>query len=234
MKVTLPMSVFRISRHVAMALAQSLTALGAGYFWKTLALTALICLGICGGFFYYVWDYFSTAQFEDLWGFETLINTLGPWFAGFIALLIVPLFFPLVSLLFLDQVVSKVEKTHYPDALSKPIPLIQSIESTAILMSVALFLNMLLMPLYLVPGLNLLVYFTLNGYILGREYFEMIALRHMGKGKAKELRRAARLAVWVAGVIITFSFMVPGLNLIAPVIATVFMTHLFQRLQKNT
>ncbi len=227
------MRIFRVSRQVAMALAQSLTALSSGYFWKTLILTALISLSVCGGFFYYVWDYFSTAQFGDLWGFEKLISTLGPWFAGFIALLIVPLFFPLISLLFLDHVVSKVEEKHYPANLSKGVPLMHSIESTAMLMIAALFLNMFLMPLYLVPSLNLLVYFTLNGYILGREYFEMIALRHMDIADAKELRRNSRLSVWVAGVIITFSFVVPGLNLLAPVIATVFMTHLFQKLQKN-
>ena len=90
----------------------------------------------------------------------------------------------------------------------------------------ALLLNLLALPFYLVPGVNLLIYLALNGYLLGREYFEVVAQRRLRPAQASAQRRAARGRVWSAGLVIAALSTVPLVNLIAPVIGVAFMTHL--------
>jgi CysZ protein len=94
---------------------------------------------------------------------------------------------------------------------------------------VAVALNLLALPLYLLPGPNLVVFLALNGYLLGREYFELVAQRRMSPLDAARCRRAVRARVWAAGAMIAVLLMVPLVNLIAPVIAIAFMVHLFER-----
>src|SRR5690606_18771637 len=48
----------------------------------------------------------------------------------------------------------------------------------------AVGLNLLALPLYLFPPLNLLVFYGLNGYLLGREFFGMVARRHLAASQA--------------------------------------------------
>jgi len=90
----------------------------------------------------------------------------------------------------------------------------------------------LALPIYLVffflGPLNLFVFYALNGYLLGREYFELIAHRRMEPLQALHLRRAFQGQMFLAGVIITFLMTIPVVNLLAPVIATATMVHLVQ------
>jgi uncharacterized protein involved in cysteine biosynthesis len=90
---------------------------------------------------------------------------------------------------------------------------------------VTLALSLLVLPLYLVPGVNLAVFLLLNGYLLGREYFELVAGRRLAPAETRAARRAGRGSVFAAGVVIAGLFAVPGLNLAAPVLATAFMVH---------
>jgi uncharacterized protein involved in cysteine biosynthesis len=98
---------------------------------------------------------------------------------------------------------------------------------------VALALNLLVLPLYLLPGANVILYLALNGYLLGREYFEQAAQRRLGLRAVGQLRRAAGARLWLAGVWIAALLTVPVLNLVAPVIATCFMVHLFEGLRRR-
>jgi uncharacterized protein involved in cysteine biosynthesis len=99
------------------------------------------------------------------------------------------------------------------------------------LMLLTLALNLLALPIYvLVPGINVFVFFGLNGYLFGREYFEVVALRRLDGDAAKAMRRRFGGRVFLGGVIITGLFALPFVNLAAPVIATAFMVHLFEGL----
>jgi uncharacterized protein involved in cysteine biosynthesis len=73
-----------------------------------------------------------------------------------------------------------------------------------------------------------LVFFTLNGYLLGREYFELVAQRRMTAVEAKALRRTRRARVFLAGVVVAFLLTIPLVNLITPIIATAFMLHIYE------
>jgi uncharacterized protein involved in cysteine biosynthesis len=77
------------------------------------------------------------------------------------------------------------------------------------------------------------VFYTLNGYLLGREYYETVALRRLSAGEAKELWRREKGRLVVAGIVITVMLTIPFLNLVAPVVATAFMLHLFESMRSS-
>lgn len=139
--------------------------------------------------------------------------------------------------IFLEDIASAVEARHYP---GQPRPRQQSLRaavwSGVAIALVALGLNILVLPLYVAalffPPLYLLVFYGLNGYLLGREYFEMVALRRLDSGAARTLRQNARWPIFWAGVIITLLLTLPVVNLVASVVGTAYMTHVFERLRR--
>jgi uncharacterized protein involved in cysteine biosynthesis len=131
-------------------------------------------------------------------------------------------------------VVDLVERRYYPE-LPAPVgtSLIAQTGAGARFVLVALALNLLVLPFYLLPGANLPIYLALNGYLLGREYFELVAGRRLPPRVVAELRRRWWGRVWVAGVIIAGMLTVPALNLVAPVVAIAFMVHVFVGLARQ-
>ncbi len=99
------------------------------------------------------------------------------------------------------------------------------------LMAVTSVSNLLAIPFYLlVPGINLVLFLALNGYLLGRGYFEVVALRRLDAAAARMVRRRFAGRILFGGVVIAGLFALPLVNLAAPVIATVFMVRLFEAL----
>jgi CysZ protein len=206
---------------------QRIVALSVG-----LALAVLLVLGVGAWFLIAQLDLFS-------WGWLDTIFEVGSGIG--IAILLWLLFPAAVSAtigLFLEAVAGAVEARHYPGL---PPPRAQSVQE-AILSGlkfalVAILLNLLALPVYLLglflPPLNFFVFYALNGYLLGREYYETVALRRLDARQAGELRRRNRWRVFLAGVVITLMLTVPVLNLIAPVIATAFMVHIFEVIRRR-
>jgi len=90
-----------------------------------------------------------------------------------------------------------------------------------------LLLNLLALPVYLlVPGINLFL------FLLGREYFEVVALRRLDAAATRAARNRFGLRVFLGGVMIAALFSLPLVNLVAPVIATAFMVHVFEALPR--
>ena len=152
---------------------------------------------------------------------------------GLAALGLTWLFFPAVvstvvgSLL--EGVARAVEARYYPHLPpARGISLATTVITTAKFLVALVVLNLLMLPLYLIPAINLFVFYVLNGYLLGREYFELVALRRSDSGRARALRKARRGPLFLAGVVIAFLLTVPGINLLAPVVATAAMVHLFE------
>lgn len=197
-----------------------------------LALGVLLGLGVLLWFVVVQLHLFSWAWLE----------TLVEWGSGFaIAILMVLLFPAAVSAtigLFLEAVAAAVEGRHYPGLAS---PRAQSIHEAIVsglkFALVAILLNLAVLPVYIVgiflPPLNFFVFYGLNGYLLGREYYETVALRRLDARSAGEVRRRNSWRVFLGGVVITLMLTVPILNLIAPVIATAFMVHIFESIRRG-
>jgi CysZ protein len=163
---------------------------------------------------------------------DWLVDLLG----GFTALALSWLFFPavvtLIMGLFLDRVAAAVEAADYPGRDPPRHQPWGEIIAVALRLSLAtIVLNLLVLPLYLLaPGINLVLFLALNGYLFGRGYFEVVALRRLDAAAAKALRLRFAGRVFFGGVVIAGMFALPLVNLVAPVIATAFMVHVFEAL----
>src|SRR5690606_18816025 len=93
--------------------------------------------------------------------------------------------------------------------------------------------NLAALILLLVPGVNIAAFFVVNGYLLGREYFEFSAMRHIGEAEARRLRRQNGLTVFIAGLVIAAFLWIPVINLATPLFAAAMMTHLFKRIRSG-
>lgn len=133
-----------------------------------------------------------------------------------------------VGSLMLDRVVEAVEARHYPDLPMAPgQTLAEGILPALRFLGVTVGLNLLCLPLLLTP-LFPFVYYALNGYLISREYFELVALRRVSAPDANVLRARWKMSLFAAGVGFAFMLTVPILNVIAPVIATAITVHLFE------
>lgn len=157
-------------------------------------------------------------------------QVLGAFGTAVVAWFLFPSIVVAVSGVFLDRVVDATEERFYP-ALPPPrrVPLAESLLGSLRLLGIGVGLNLLALPLYFVPLLNLPLWLALNGYLVGREYAELVAARRLTPALAARLRRDRRLAFWLSGAVIAAMLAVPLLNLIAPVIGAAFMTQRYQR-----
>jgi CysZ protein len=91
--------------------------------------------------------------------------------------------------------------------------------------TVMVALNLIVLPLYLVPVLNAIVFYGLNAYLLGREDLEVVALRRLDPRSVQRLRHAHRLQFSIAGLVIAGLLTLPVVNLVAPLLGAAFMAH---------
>ena len=68
----------------------------------------------------------------------------------------------------------------------------------------------------------------MNGYLLGREYYDLIALRRLDRIEARALWQKKRWRFFLSGMTIAFLLTVPIVNLLTPIIATAATVHLFE------
>jgi CysZ protein len=137
----------------------------------------------------------------------------------------------LIAALFLDEVAEEVERTGFPaDPVGRPLPIAQSLVLSVKFFGLILLVNFIALLLLLIPGVNLIAFFVANGYLLGREYFELAAMRYRPAEEAKALRRENSMRVFLAGLAIAGVVVVPFLNLITPIFATALMVRVHKRL----
>ena len=167
---------------------------------------------------------------------DTALNWLGGLASMVLALLLFPAVVVIVMSIFLDQVAEAVEARHYPDLPKAPGQGVMAGIWTGVKFAALLIgVNILLLIVYLVMLATVIlsplipvVFYLVNGWLAGREYFETVAFRRVKEGEARDLRKPFSLQLTLAGAAIAFLAVIPIVNLIAPVIATAVMVHLFQ------
>ena len=165
---------------------------------------------------------------------DTAIEIAG----GLAALVLAWALFPAMTMLvlgfFLDRVVAAVERRHYPELPpARRIGIGEALASALRILALALIVNLVLLPVYFLPPINLFIYYGLNGYVVGREYFELVALRRLDGAAARAMWRWHRGRLILAGVVIVFLLSLPLFNLVAPVVAAAFMLHVFEGVRRS-
>ena len=132
--------------------------------------------------------------------------------------------------IFLDDVADAVEARHYAHLGPAPqIGLAENIRESAAFMGVIVIANLLAMVLYITP-LAPFVFYGLNGFLLGREYFRMIAVRRLGREGAGPAFRSNLLTIWTAGALMALPLTIPVVNLLIPILGVATFTHIYHRL----
>ncbi|MET0309613.1 MAG: EI24 domain-containing protein [Sphingomonas sp.] len=137
-----------------------------------------------------------------------------------------------------DEVVAAVEMRHYPaaHAAARPVPLARSLAMGLGSAARAIGVNLLLLPVYLlliVTGVGTpILFFAVNGWLLGRDLGDMVAARHLPAGQLSGWRRQTALRRFALGLIGTGLFVIPVLNLVAPVLGAAMATHMFHRARR--
>lgn len=200
--------------------------------WRSLGLTLLAYVLIGIGASYAIE---ALPHFETRWLNEMVRILSGIGLVAALAFLF-PAAVSVFLSLFLDDVALAVEERHYPSRpLGQPLPFGPALLRSLGFAGLVLALNLLALPLYVLmlwfPPTNMVIFYSLNGYLLGREYFELVAWRHLDRKTTSALRRSYRGRVFLAGVIIAGMFSIPLLNLLAPIVATAAMVHQFYKMR---
>lgn len=137
--------------------------------------------------------------------------------------------------IFLDDVAEAVEARHYPWLPAAPrIPLAETLRDAAGFLGIVVAVNLAALVLYFFVGpFAPILFWVVNGYLLGREYFQLVALRWLGRQGANQARRRHAGQIWLAGVLMAAPLSVPVLNLFVPVLGAATFTHLFHRLESG-
>jgi CysZ protein len=167
------------------------------------------------------------------------IETVLQWLGGFAlvvgSIFLIPPVSSLIAGLYIDDIAATVEKENFPaDPPGRELPVPQAILTALRFFFVVLAVNLVALLLLLVPGVNLIAFYAGNGYLLGREYLEMAATRHLPAAEARALRKSNRLVVFLAGLIIAGLASVPILNLVTPLFATAFMVRVYKGLARRS
>lgn len=223
------------------ALADIFSPLIRSVLWKVLGLTLLalaaLWLVVREGFIYWVMPWIEPylPGLPDWAGWlgvvASIVSAIG--LAAALAMLIAPVS-AIIAGFFLDDAADAIERKDYPaDTPGTPLPLGTSLLSSLRFFLVVVAANIVALFFLLVPGVNLVIFFVVNGYLLGREYFEFAAGRHLGVAGARDFRKRHQGKVTLAGLLIALFLFVPILNLLTPLFAAVSMVHLFKALHRT-
>ncbi len=183
------------------------------------------------------------------WGLEKLVGLYveqsSSWLASFISILtglgfmiglgflIAPVS-AIVAGFFLDELAERVEIDYRGlGHQGKAAPTGQALWLACRFALMALLVNLSAFLLFLIPGVNALVFFLANSYLLGREYFELAASRYGSHTQVRHLRRQNAWTVFQSGMVIAAFMSVPILNLLTPLFGTAFMVRVHLNIKQK-
>ena len=147
------------------------------------------------------------------------------------SVMLMPAVTAVVGSFFADAIADEVEREHYPaDPPGRALPLSLALWEGAKTALLAIAIYLCAAPLILFAGFGAVIFFLATAYILGREYFELAAMRFRPPAEAKALRRDNALQVYIGGLLIAAFVSIPLLNLATPLFAMALMVHVHKRL----
>jgi len=185
----------------------------------------------------YLKDQFILTRFDWQWVnsfFQWLLDI--DWIFNIIFFFLMGVFFPPIATIFmslyLDDVVDAVEDKHYPGHKAGKRLGVSHLAYLALRLAfMIILLNIIVIPLYIfffwLPFVPLIIFYTLNSYLLGWGYYEMVAVRHLGIKEAGRHRKSIRGQVLGGGFMITLLYTLPVINLTAPILGAAILAHIF-------
>lgn len=147
------------------------------------------------------------------------------------AIFLMPAITSLVASVFVDEVADHVEREYYPaerPGIALPISIAMTEGVKTALLTILVYL--IALPFVFFAGVGFLAFFIATAWLLGREYFELAAMRFRSPEEAKAMRRDNAATVFTAGLIIAAFVSIPIVNLATPLFGMAFMVHMHKRL----
>lgn len=193
--------------------------------WLCIGAAVVVFIGLWSGIGYTLTN---TSFFQ--WGWlETATDLLGGLATGVITWFLFPGVVTAIIGMFMDRIADCVEARHYPELpKAKGPPFAESMIASLKFLSIYVVINLCMLPFLLLGPLYPLIFYTANGYLISREYFELAAHRRISATDARTLRKSNQWQLLLLGIAIAFLLTVPIVNLITPVIAVAAIIHLFQ------
>jgi len=213
--------------------------------WRSIGLALVLIVALAFGL-QRLLSWFATSG--EVWAeaalgpsFATPLNILA-WIVSIAAALgvvlgaifLMPAVTSLVAGVFVDDVAGHVEREHYPDgtpgtALPLGLGLVLTIK-TALL---TILVYLLALPFVFVAGAGFIAFFLATAWLLGREYFQLAALRFRPLAEVNLLRKDNATTVFIAGLVIAAFVSIPIVNLATPLFAMAFMVHIHKRISRR-
>ncbi|MEX0329448.1 MAG: EI24 domain-containing protein [Ruegeria sp.] len=203
---------------------------------RGVGLTVILLILACAGAIWLI---------NALSGTEISLPFVGPvpWlndvlnYSGIFLVLILPVFLMVpvasaITSLFLDEVAQAVEDKHYPSLPQvPPVPFADALWDSLSFLGVLIVANLLALILYVIfTPLAPFIFWAMNGFLLGREYFTLAAMRRLGRAGARKLRAKHATTIWVAGTLMAIPLSVPLVNLVIPILGAATFTHIYHNL----
>jgi len=171
----------------------------------------------------------ETAVFDILW-LEKVTDFLGGIATFIITILLFPAVTSAIIGLYLDRVAEAVENRDYPyltPVAAKPFS--ETLLPTLRFLAIMVALNFVILLFLVIPPLFPFVFYGVNGYLIGREYFELVAIRRLDMAQVTKLRKKHGGSLYTLGTFAAFLLTIPVVNLLVPVVITATMVHLFEK-----
>lgn len=202
--------------------------------WKSLGLTlvllAFFWFAVRDLFLIYLRPWIGSFM-PDVPDWTGWVGIFAAIFSGFgLAVILAFLIAPITALIgsfFMDEVAEIIEKEDFPAQKSgKALLLGRSLVIACHFLVLSLAGNLIALVLLLVPGINMIAFLVINGYLLGREYFTFAAARFRPQAEVYALYKQNTFTVFLVGLMISLFLSVPILNLATPLFAAATMTYL--------
>jgi len=218
---------------ISASISQLLSPAFRSVLWKSIGLTIVLLIAL-----WWILQALNAAFLlpmlgENSWMATVLVWVLGTGLVLGMGFLVAPVTSVFAGI-FLDDIAETVEDKHYPhDPAGTPLELSQSITITIRFFGLVLLGNFIALLLVLFLGLGVLIFFLLNGYLLGREYFQFAALRHRPMAEVEALQKQYGAEIFLAGLAIAALLTIPILNLLTPLFAGALMVHVFKTVEEK-
>ncbi len=225
------------------AFFKALGQLGDRRFRRVVLLGVLLALALLFGtyalFLQLIWwlspDQINLPVIGPVTGMHTLLGWTSVLFMiGLSVFLMIPVASAFTGI-FLEDVADAVEDRHYPQLPpATPLSLGEGLRQSVNFLGLVVAVNLGALFLYpfLGPGIPIL-FWAMNGVLLGREYFSLVALRRLPPAGVNAMRRRNRWTLWAAGTLMAAPLTVPILNLVIPVLGVATFTHIYHQLARD-
>ncbi len=205
---------------------------------KLTIISLLLSLIILSSVLYAFWNAFPSIQWIKVifWGvFDNLLNSIWTFIISTLFILLYPPLSTIISGFYLDSISHKVNLllgNKYIDNSSHFIGIIAGIRILGI--SILIFFLILLLKWTIISNIYFALFIQLlaSGYILGKEYYEIVALKIFSYDKISLFRKKNFIVLNIIGIFCSLLFLIPILNLVAPILSIIIMTSFVDKINK--